>query len=195
MYALQTNSISCVIQLLRGCCKMFNTTRLPVSPFPGIILSYEKQLTTCRWLVIFSSLSEKATPFMLLEAKLYKHVYGCTHILVDYIGSNYSRVSAASSLLLIPSAEGSGIRADWAGADLEVSRCLSAEQAIVQQLHGCTTPALFRVYSAAPVKCRRRPQSIVWRQVCLSCTRMLTSTPSEFTETVKSLWMGAVLHK
>lgn len=134
---------------------MFNTTRLPVSPFPGIILSYEKQLTTCRWLVIFSSLSEKATPFMLLEAKLYKHVYGCTHILVDYIGSNYSRVSAASSLLLIPSAEGSGIRADWAGADLEVSRCLSAEQAIVQQLHGCTTPALFRVYSAAPVKCRR----------------------------------------
>lgn len=81
------------------------------------------------------------------------------------------------------------------GSDLEVSGCFSAEQAIVQQLRGHTTAVLFRVYSAASAKCNRRPQPIVWRQDCLSCTRTLTSSPSEFRDTVKSLWMGADLHK
>lgn len=56
---------------------------------------------------------------------------------------------------------GSGIRVDRAGSDLEVTGRLSAEQAIVQQLHGSTTPGLFRVYSAASAKCNRGPWSIV----------------------------------
>lgn len=65
-------------------------------------------------------------------------------------------------LVLTLCAEGSGfIRVDRTGADLEVRGCLSAEHAIVHQLHGHTTPGLFRVYSGAPAKCNRRPWSIV----------------------------------
>ena len=112
----------------------------------------------------------------------------------------FAQKTAGSLLWLIPVltlcvAEGSGIRADRAGAELEVTGRLSAEHAIVPQLHGRTTPGLFRVHSAASAKCNRRPWSIVWCQVCLSFTRMLTSSPSEFRETVKSQRMGADLHK
>ncbi|CAB1453658.1 unnamed protein product [Pleuronectes platessa] len=82
--------------------------------------------------------------------------------------------------------EDSGIRADRTGADLEVSVSLSAEQAIVRQLRGRNTTGLFRVYSAASAKCNRRPRPIVWCHVCLSFARELTSSPSEFRETVKS---------
>ena len=112
----------------------------------------------------------------------------------------FAQKSAGSLLWLFPvltlcAAEGSGIRADRAGADLEVTGRFSAEHAIVLQLHGRTTPGLFRVHSAASAKCNRRPSAIVWRQACLSFTRMLTSSPSEFRETVKSQRMGADLHK
>lgn len=81
------------------------------------------------------------------------------------------------------------------GSDHKVSGCLSAEQAIVQQLHGHTTLSLFTVYSATQTKCNRGLQPIVWRQDCLSCTRMLTSSPGGFRETVKSAWMGADLDR
>lgn len=74
------------------------------------------------------------------------------------------------------------------GRPPEVGRCcLSAEPAIVRQLYSCATPGLFGVHSAAGAKCSGRGESIVRRQVCLSCTRMLTSSPSEFRETIKSL--------
>lgn len=76
------------------------------------------------------------------------------------------------------------------GSDHKVSGRLSAEQAIVQQLHGHTTPSLYTVYSATWAKCNRGPGPIVWCQDCLSCGRMLTSSPGGFRETVKSAWMG-----
>lgn len=106
--------------------------------------------------------------------------------------------SVVASLLLTLCAE-VGIR-DQSGQERgrppEVSRCcLSAEPAIVRQLQGCATPGLFGVYSAAWAKCSGRGESIVCRQVCLSCTGMLTSSPSEFRETIKSRWMEADLHK
>lgn len=92
-----------------------------------------------------------------------------------------------ASLVLTLCAEGSGIRPQG-------QRCLSAEQAIVPQLHGHTSPSLFTVYSATRAKCIGGLRPIVWCQDCLSCTRMLTSSPGGFRETVKSAWMGADLH-
>lgn len=129
--------------------------------------------------------------------KLYKHVYG-----FGWFAPMTPRgASVVASLLLTVCAE-VGIR-DQSGQERgrppEVSRCcrcrLSAEPAIVRQLQGCATPGLFGVYSAASAKCSGRGESIVCRQVCLSCARMLTSSPSEFRETIKSRWMEADLHK
>lgn len=91
--------------------------------------------------------------------------------------------------------DGSEVTADRAWSDLQVTGVLSVQQSFVPQLHGCTTPTLFTAHSTASAKCNSRPHSIVWCRVCLSCTRTLTSSPSEFRETVNSQWIEADLHK
>lgn len=83
------------------------------------------------------------------------NVYSCKTFWL--ICSVYCSDSAPACSVWDLSGKGSGIRVDRAWVDLEVTVCLNADKAIVQQLHDRTTPALLRVYSAALAKCNRRP--------------------------------------
>lgn len=89
------------------------------------------------------------------EARLY--VYSSTPILVDLLKLMQGLCFPGADCVCRGFRDQSG----QAWAALEVSRCLSAEHAIVLHLHGYTTTGLFRVYSAAPAKCNGRPWPIV----------------------------------